>query len=107
MNPTLAATLPREVTEHIVEFRGRGWLLPRLIEWWDRGDEQIFLLTGRPGTGKSMILARLAGLGPLPFDPGQGALPPRLPKQYALHTSVRRLAETSLLMCSRKLSRTR
>jgi predicted ATPase len=36
-----------------------------LLEWWDdHKDERIFLLTGGPGTGKSMILAWLAGFGP-------------------------------------------
>jgi hypothetical protein len=66
------------VAEHIDEFSGRGWLLPTLAEWWDRGDERIFLLTGDPGTGKSMVLAWLAGLGPLPADPGQRSLLVRL-----------------------------
>ena len=33
---------------------------PQDLEWWDEGDERLFLLTGGPGTGKSMILAWLA-----------------------------------------------
>jgi hypothetical protein len=60
--------LPKRIAENIDRFTGRVWLLPRLLEWWDRGDERIFLLTGDPGTGKSMILAWLAGYGPEPQD---------------------------------------
>jgi tetratricopeptide (TPR) repeat protein len=71
MNLALTIDLPRQVAEHIGEFRGRGWLLRTLVEWWDHGDERMFLLTGDPGAGKSMVLAWLAGLGPLPADPGQ------------------------------------
>jgi hypothetical protein len=60
--------LPRRVAESIDQFTGRTWLLPKLLEWWDQSDERLFLLTGSPGTGKSMILAWLAGFGPEPPD---------------------------------------
>ena len=39
---------------------------------WSTATERIFLLTGGPGTGKSMILAWLAGYGPAPADPARG-----------------------------------
>jgi hypothetical protein len=61
--------LPKRVAENIDRFSGRGWLLPRLLEWWDRHDERVLLLIGSPGTGKSMIQAWLAGFGPVPEDP--------------------------------------
>lgn len=62
-------TLPKRVAENVGAFTGRTWLLPRLLEWWDRSPERLFLLTGGPGTGKSMLMAWLAGLGPEPRDP--------------------------------------
>jgi hypothetical protein len=60
--------LPRPLAENIHRLAGRIWLLPRLLEWWDQSDERFFMLTGGPGTGKSMILAWLAGFGPTPID---------------------------------------
>jgi hypothetical protein len=65
----LKVELPRKVAENIGQFSGRVWLLPKLLEWWKRGDERLFLLTAGPGTGKSMLLAWLAGFGPEPPDP--------------------------------------
>ena len=52
--------IPSIINEHIEQFSGRTWLLPILKEWLDNGSEQIFLLTGGPGTGKSMIMGWLA-----------------------------------------------
>jgi hypothetical protein len=50
------------------QFTGRAWLLPRLLDWWDHGDARLFLLTGDPGTGKSAVMAWLAGYGAEPDD---------------------------------------
>jgi hypothetical protein len=61
--------LPRRVVESVGTFSGRTWVLPRLLQWWDREAARLFLLTGGPGTGKSMLMAWLAGLGAEPSDP--------------------------------------
>ena len=58
--PVELPILPKRVAENVGQFTGRAWLLPKILEWWDEGDERLFLLTGGPGTGKSMILAWLA-----------------------------------------------
>lgn len=61
--------LPKRIAENIDRFTGRTWLLPRLLDWWDKSDDQLFLLTGGPGTGKSTIIAWLTGFGPVPYEP--------------------------------------
>jgi tetratricopeptide (TPR) repeat protein len=61
--------LSKRVAEGIDRFTGRAWLLPKLLEWWEDGTDRVFLLTGGPGTGKSMIVAWLGGYGPSPEDP--------------------------------------
>ncbi len=61
--------LPTRVAANIDLFTGRTWLLPEVLTWWEeRTSERLFLLTGGPGTGKSMILAWLSGFGPEPHD---------------------------------------
>jgi hypothetical protein len=65
----MAIELPKLVAENIGRFTGRAWLLPVLLDWYEKSDERIFLLIGGPGTGKSMISAWLAGFGPQPHDP--------------------------------------
>lgn len=64
----MAINLLKLTATYIDQFTGRAWLLPKLLEWWDDSDERLFLLTGGPGTGKSMILAWLARFGPEPAD---------------------------------------
>lgn len=65
--------LPKRVAENIDRFTGREWILPKLLDWWDKSDERLFLLTGGTGTGKSMILAWLARFGTMPEDPATRA----------------------------------
>jgi hypothetical protein len=60
----MAIIVPKHVAENIDRFTGRTWLLPRILEWWDHSDERLLLMTGGPGTGKSMILAWLSDFGP-------------------------------------------
>jgi len=55
--------LPTTIVANMDRFTGRTWLLPPLLDWLEHGGERIFLLTGGPGTGKSMIVAWLAGNG--------------------------------------------
>ena len=64
----MSIDLPRRVAENN-RFSGRSWLLPKVLDWWEQRNERLFVVTGGPGTGKSMILAWLAGHGPWPEDP--------------------------------------
>jgi hypothetical protein len=64
----MTINLPKRVAENIDQFTGRSWLLPCILEWWNQRSERFFFLTAGPGTGKSMILAWLAGFGPAPHD---------------------------------------
>jgi hypothetical protein len=61
--------IPERVRKSIALFTGRRWVLPKLVEWWDHRDERLFLMTGSPGTGKSMLMAWLLGFGPESEDP--------------------------------------
>jgi hypothetical protein len=70
--------LPGEIAENVEKFTGRDWLLEHLLEWLTTSNERLFLLVGGPGTGKSMVMAWLAGAGPAPratspFDVRTGA----------------------------------
>jgi hypothetical protein len=58
--------LPGSLTENIKHFTGRRWLLGPLLDWFTTSNERLFLLVGGPGTGKSMVMAWLAGAGPIP-----------------------------------------
>ena len=61
----MAIHLPERVAKNIDQFSGREWLISEVYAWWvGRPETRYFLLTGGPGTGKSMITAWLAGYGP-------------------------------------------
>jgi len=64
----MISELPKPIEANIKHFTGRTWLLPSLVEWFEKSDERMFILTGGPGTGKSMIMAWLAGHGPMPMQ---------------------------------------
>jgi hypothetical protein len=52
---------------------GREWALGQVADWLDTGTERLFLLTGEPGSGKSVLAGWLAGAGPnLADDPEHG-----------------------------------
>ncbi|MCZ7572053.1 MAG: hypothetical protein M5U01_26175 [Ardenticatenaceae bacterium] len=61
--------LPPRIETNIAHFTGRTWLLPKVVAWLEQSDQRLLLLTGQPGTGKSMLVAWLAGAGPPPADP--------------------------------------
>ncbi len=72
--------LPKTVSDNLPSFTGREWVLPELLQWWDHETSRLFVLTGEPGTGKSMLSAWLAGCGPLPG----GAVSPELARFRSL-----------------------
>ena len=65
----MSLKLAPSIQEKIDQFTGRTWLLPKVLDWYEESQERVLLITGGPGTGKSMILAWLAGHGPPPDDP--------------------------------------
>jgi hypothetical protein len=60
--------LPKRVAENIAQFTGRAWLLEAVLNWLENGSNRLFILTGEPGAGKSMVAAWLAGEGPAPAE---------------------------------------
>jgi len=68
MEVPMLPSLSKPVQANLQHFTGRTWLLPRVLDWLQCTNERLFLLTGNPGTGKSMVAAWLAGAGPLPKD---------------------------------------
>jgi energy-coupling factor transporter ATP-binding protein EcfA2 len=63
-----AVNLPDVVASGIEQFTGRSWVLPLLLRWLDESSDRFFILTGAPGTGKSTLMAWLAGWGPPPTN---------------------------------------
>ena len=61
--------LPLLVAANIEQFTGRTWVLPQMLDWYRQSNERILLLTGGPGSGKSVVMAWLAGYGPDPDEP--------------------------------------
>ena len=107
----MSIELPKRIAEGIDRFTGRAWLLPELLRWWADSDERLFLLTGGPGTGKSMIMAWLAGHGPLPEDPAardrllrlRGAVSARFFCQSSGLNTPRLLAESIAVQLAAKV----
>ncbi len=52
------AQLPADLQDRLREFTGRRWVFEQ-IDSWLSGTGGRFLLTGQPGTGKSLIAARI------------------------------------------------
>ena len=62
--------IPAALATNVRNFRGRSWLLPHLLDWLEHSSRRMFLVTGPPGAGKSLLLAWLAGAGGEPEDVG-------------------------------------
>jgi len=58
--------LPDAIASQIGEFTGRSWVLPSLSRWLNDSTDRYLILTGPPGTGKTALMAWLAGWGPAP-----------------------------------------
>jgi len=63
-------SIPTDVAERAQDFVGRLWVLNKVIDWVDQGNERFLLITGEPGSGKTALAAWLAGGGPRPPDEG-------------------------------------
>lgn len=60
--------LPQILSSTIEQFTGRIWVLVPLLKWLDETPDRFFILRGKPGSGKSMLLGWLSGSGPAPED---------------------------------------
>ena len=69
----MSLDLPNRVAENIAHLTGRAWLLEPVLDWLEKSSRRLFILTGEPGAGKSMIAAWPAGGGPLPAAAEQRA----------------------------------
>jgi len=65
--------LPSYHQKNISKFTGRRWLLPRIRHWLEKTSDRVFLVTGKPGAGKSMISAWLSDKGSVPIEPAAAA----------------------------------
>jgi hypothetical protein len=83
---TMTIQLPEKIAANIEKFTGRKWLLPRILDWYENTSERLLLITGNPGTGKSMLAAWLANFGPPPDDPEDQARLQTMRKQvFGVH----------------------
>jgi hypothetical protein len=69
----LAVKPPPKLQDSIEEFIGRTWILSPITQWLERTADRLFLITGKPGSGKSMIAAWLGGAGPAPPKPNDAS----------------------------------
>lgn len=88
--------LPQSVAATMEGFTGRTWLLPPILTWLDASSERLFILQGGPGTGKSSLIAWLAGAGPMPSDPQARAQLERIRSQVkAVHFCLAKSGNTA------------
>ena len=101
--------LPARVRPYIKEFTGRTWILPKLAAWLDseKTDEtkRFFMLQADPGAGKSMLMAWLAGHGPMPENPEHAALLRKIRKHVrGTHFFVAKSRNTTPLSLAQNLA---
>jgi len=65
--------IPDVVGQKAAALVGRAWALGQVADWLAARTERLFLLTGEPGSGKSVLAAWLAGAGPAPADDAEAA----------------------------------
>ena len=98
-------SLPRHIAATIANFTGRRWLLPILLTWFEHPHERYFVLTGEPGSGKSLLAAWLMGYGPVPDDPEAKAQLERLRAHViAGHFCIAASGSTAPKACAENLA---
>ncbi|HEX7276509.1 MAG TPA: hypothetical protein VF244_03980, partial [Acidimicrobiales bacterium] len=65
--------IPAVIGQNAAGLVGRAWALRAVADWLATGTERLFLLTGEPGSGKSVLAAWLAGAGPTPDADAEAA----------------------------------
>ena len=70
MDGTLATDIPKDVVARASGFVGREWIVRAIDDWLTSGPERYLMIVGEPGWGKTALTAWLAGVGPIPRDPG-------------------------------------
>jgi len=79
----MSLTIPPDIAKRAQDFVGRLWVLNKVIDWVDHGNERFLLITGEPGSGKTALAAWLAGSGPRPLDKDANSKLERVRDQWA------------------------
>jgi ABC-type dipeptide/oligopeptide/nickel transport system ATPase subunit len=59
MHSPMPARLPPDVADLAKDFVGRGWALERIYNWLSADHGRLFVVTGKPGAGKTALASRL------------------------------------------------
>ena len=74
----LAAPPPEDLTKRDSEFTGREWALERISHFTKEGPENLLLVVGKPGAGKTALAVRLARMARAELTPPPGVPVPVL-----------------------------
>ena len=86
-----AEQIPTTVLDRARDVVGRSWVLAQVEDWRAAGHERFLMITGKPGSGKTMLAAWLAGVGPAPANPSEARLLDELRRCWdAVHFCVAR-----------------